>query len=232
MALFDLDNTLIAGDCDTEWLAFMVTHGLIDQPTHDRLSDWFETEYAAGTIDLQTFSQTVLAPLSDVEAHEITAWRDRFLEERIAPLVLPDAEALIDDHRRAGDRTVLVTATSTFIANPVAERLGVDSVLATPVAFGPDRPSGPLATTACFRRGKIDHVEAYCQELGASPASLSTWAERATFYSDSHNDLALLRWVGRPVAVDPDPHLAAEAQKHGWPIMSLRSRSARSQSVP
>jgi phosphoserine phosphatase len=43
------------------------------------------------------------------------------------------------------------------------------------------------------------------------------------FYSDSHNDLPLLKLVDHPVAVDPDEKLARYAKEANWPIISLRT---------
>ena len=45
----------------------------------------------------------------------------------------------------------------------------------------------------------------------------TTW-----FYSDSHNDLPLMKLVSNPVAANPDAQLQAHAEANGWPIISLR----------
>jgi len=57
--------------------------------------------------------------------------------------------------------------------------------------------------------------------LAGQGRRLAEFAESA-FYSDSHNDLPLLEQVSRPVAVDPDATLAAEAKRRGWTVLSLR----------
>jgi len=75
-----------------------------------------------------------------------------------------------------------------------------------------------VAGIPCFREGKVKRLDAW---LSARGKRLADFAE-STLYSDSHNDLALLERVTRPVAVDPDKELAAAARERGWAVMSLR----------
>jgi phosphoserine phosphatase len=80
------------------------------------------------------------------------------------------------------------------------------------------RFTGRVAGIPCFREGKVKRLEEWLAGRGGSVAD---FAESAC-YSDSHNDLPLLERVTRPVAVDPDPKLAAQAKVRGWAVISLR----------
>ena len=101
-------------------------------------------------------------------------------------------------------------------------RTGIVPIHSHLVATEPEsvqgRFTGRVAGAPCFREGKINRVNAWLAALGHALRDFAT----STFYSDSHNDLPLLERVTRPVAVDPDAALAAEAKKRGWPIISLR----------
>ena len=66
-----------------------------------------------------------------------------------------------------------------------------------------------------FAKGKVARMQTWCEENKKS-------MENAVFYSDSHNDLPLLRAVDRAVAVDPDDRLREEAVRKGWDVISLR----------
>jgi phosphoserine phosphatase len=81
------------------------------------------------------------------------------------------------------------------------------------------RFTGRVHGTPCFREGKIERLEQWLRGLGKRLADF----EESVFYSDSQNDLPLLERVTRPVAVDPDEALGAEARRRGWALLSLRS---------
>ena len=79
-----------------------------------------------------------------------------------------------------------------------------------------DRYTGNVRGVPCFQHGKVEKLGDW---LKANNVDL----EDSCFYSDSHNDLPLLKQVARPVAVDPDDILHQHAVAHDWRIMSLRN---------
>ena len=125
LAIFDLDNTLLAGDSDHLWGQFLVAEGLVDGSDYARANDVFYQEYQRGTLDIDAFLRFALRPLRDHPLELMEALRARFVQERIAPLMLPAAEALIATHRAAGDTLLIITASNTFITAPIAARFGV-----------------------------------------------------------------------------------------------------------
>ena len=112
----------------------------------------------------------------------------------------------------------MVTATNSFVTAPIAREFGVPHLVATEPERVAGRFTGRVAGVPCFKDGKIARVEAW---LAGQGHRLQDFAQ-STFYSDSRNDLPLLERVTRPVAVDPDAVLAAEARRRGWPVISLR----------
>ncbi len=215
LALFDLDNTLIAGDSDHAWGEFLCDHGHVDVAEYRARNEAFYRDYQAGVLDMQAFLEFALRPLRDTPMETLVAWRERFLAERIEPMLLPAASALLERHRARGDRLVIITATNRFITAPIAERLGVADLLATEPEHVDGRYTGRVAGIPCFREGKVQRLQAWAAEHGEDPAT-------ACFYSDSGNDLPLLEQVAEPWAVDPDPTLKAAAEARGWPVISLR----------
>lgn len=219
VALFDLDNTLIAGDSDCLWGEHLVACGAVEGEAFAAAHRRFHEDYLAGRLDIDAFLEFALRPLAQHPEAELLAWRQQFLDERIEPLILPAAQALLEAHRRAGDHLAIVTATNSFVTRPIADRLSVPTLLATEPERRGGRYTGRHTGTPTFQEGKITVVEAWLREHGLDGAE--RW-----FYSDSHNDLPLLRHVERPVAVDPDAALAAEARRRGWPILTLRAAEA------
>lgn len=215
LALFDLDNTLLAGDSDHAWGEFLCRHGLVEADSYRARNDAFYQDYLDGCLDVQAYQDFCQELLGRSEMEQLAAWHRQFMAEFIEPIILAKGEALLQRHQQAGDRVVIITATNRFITGPIAARLGVDTLLATECGLENGRYTGRSVDVPCFQGGKVVRLERWLAENGKS-------LEGSWFYSDSRNDLPLLSRVSHPVAVDPDPVLRAEAEARGWPVISLR----------
>lgn len=215
LAIFDLDNTLLGGDSDYLWGRFLAENGIVDGLRYERENQRFYEEYKAGTLDILEFLRFSLRPLADNPLTALLELRQRFIRQAIAPIVLPKAKALVRSHRDAGRTLLIITATNSFVAAPIAELYDIDVVLATEPEFCAGVYTGGVIGIPCFREGKVRRLEQWLAETGRNLSG--SW-----FYSDSHNDLPLLERVEYPVAVDPDPTLAAHAAAKGWEILTLR----------
>ena len=216
LAIFDLDNTLLAGDSDYLWGQFLVEKGVVDGDTYEKENQRFYDEYKAGTLDIFEFLRFSLAPLAAHDMPTLLAWQAEFMKEKIMPIMLNKACTLIGEHRQAGDTLVVITATNSFVTAPIAAAYGIDNLIATEPQMHDHHYTGEVDGTPCFREGKVERLNSWLQEHGQTLAGSS-------FYSDSHNDLPLLEIVTRPVAVDPDEILGDHARAVGWPIISLRN---------
>jgi len=218
LCLFDLDHTLLAGDSDYEWGQFLVDRGVLAREEYEAQNAAFFEQYKAGTLDIHEYLGFALRPLAVHTPGELAHWHGEFMRSRVLPMITAAARALVRRHLAAGDLCAVVTATNSFITAPIAREFGVPHLIATEPESVNGLFTGRVAGTPCFREGKIQRVETW---LGGMGQRLQDCAE-SHFYSDSHNDLPLLERVRRPVAVDPDPQLAAEAVRRGWPVISLR----------
>jgi HAD superfamily hydrolase (TIGR01490 family) len=218
LALFDLDNTLLAGDSDYEWGQFLIDHGVLDREVYEAQNRAYYEQYVAGTLDIHEYLGFALRPLAEHTAADLGRWHAEFMRLRIRPMIMPAARRLVRRHLDAGELCAIVTATNSFVTAPIAREFGVEHLIATEPEAIDGRFSGRVAGTPCFREGKVQRIDEWLASLGRR---LKDFAESA-FYSDSHNDLPLLERVSRPVAVDPDAALAAEAGRRGWAVMSLR----------
>ncbi|HET7672868.1 MAG TPA: HAD family hydrolase [Burkholderiales bacterium] len=218
LALFDLDNTLLAGDSDYEWGQFLIDQGVLDRDEYEAQNRAYYDQYVAGTLDIHEYLGFALRPLAAHEPADLDRWHAEFMRLRIRPMVAPAAQRLVDEHLEAGDLCAIITATNSFVTGPIAREFGVRHLIATEPEARSGRFTGRVAGTPCFREGKVTRLD---QWLSAQGRRLDEF-EESTFYSDSHNDLPLLHRVTRPVAVDPDEALAAEARRRGWAVISLR----------
>ncbi len=215
LAIFDLDNTLLAGDSDYLWGRFLATRGVVDGDAYERENKRFYEEYKAGELDIMEFLAFSLKPLAENEPAKLEALRAEFVETVIRPIVPAASRALLEHHRSCGDELLIITATNRFVTEPIAELLGVPWLIATDPEQHGGRFTGRVAGTPCFREGKVERLTAWLRDTGRHLAG-------SHFYSDSHNDFPLLEMVETPVAVDPDDTLRDHAEMKGWPILSLR----------
>jgi len=215
IALFDLDNTLIGGDSDYLWGCFLAERGIVDQEYYEQENQRFYDQYKAGELDIHEFLRFQLKPLAEHDMDTLNQWRGEYIEEKIRPILLPKAQALIDSHKAQGDLLVIITATNSFITGPIAELYGVEHLLATEPEICAGRFTGSVTDVPCFQQGKVEKLTRWIDKNGET-------LDISWFYSDSHNDLPLLRKVTYPIAVDPDEILRQHAADHGWPVMSLR----------
>jgi HAD superfamily hydrolase (TIGR01490 family) len=218
LAIFDLDNTLLAGDSDYLWGVYLAERGIVDREEYERLNERFYREYREGRLDIREFLRFSLKPLRDNRPEDLRRWRQEFLAEKITPIALTEAKTLIERHRAAGDTLLIITATNEFVTAPIAESFGVPNLIATVPEQIEGRYNGEVAGIPAFQEGKVRRLENWLvdrhEDLNGS-----------TFYSDSHNDIPLLERVEHPVAVDPDAALARHAVARGWRIISLRGDS-------
>ncbi|SHE19545.1 HAD family hydrolase [methanotrophic endosymbiont of Bathymodiolus puteoserpentis (Logatchev)] len=217
LAIFDLDNTLLADDSDYLWGQFLVDQGIVDSSYYEQENDRFYKEYKEGNLDIYEFLKFSLKPLADNPLQDLLKWRSQFIEEVIRPILLKPAQELINKHQQQGDILLVITATNKFVTEPIVELYGINHLLATTPEFLGERYTGNVAGTPCFQEGKITRLNEWLQVTGYS-------LDDSWFYSDSHNDLPLLQLVEHPVAVNPDEKLKQYAEKSNWPIISLRDK--------
>lgn len=215
LALFDLDNTLLGGDSDHAWGDYLCERGILDGVAYKARNDEFYQDYLAGTLNLTDYLNFSLEILGRTEMAQLQTWHQEFMRDCVEPIILAKGEALLAEHRAAGDKILIITATNRFVTAPIAKRLGVETLLATECEMLDGRYTGRTIDVPCFKEGKVTRLQRWLQENNMT-------LQDSSFYSDSMNDLPLLEQVTRPVAVDPDPKLRAEAEKRGWEIISLR----------
>lgn len=215
LAIFDLDNTLIGGDSDYLWGEFLVKNQLIDADEYRRANERFYEQYQNGDLDIFEYQAFSLKPLTLHAMEQLLAWHKDFMREMIEPIMLPQAQALIEEHRSQGHRPLIITATNTFITRPIAEKLGINELIGTEPEILEGRFTGRVAGVPSFQQGKVTRLADWLKQHDET-------LEDSYFYSDSHNDLPLLEQVSYPIAVDADPRLTEVAQQKGWKQMSLR----------
>jgi len=214
LAIFDLDHTLINGDSDYLWGEYMVKTGIVDEQEYRARNEDFYRDYRRGTLDSERYLEFALRPLTQFTIAELHAWREDYVEKWIKPLIAPGTQKLLDSHHARSHELLIISATNLFITEPIAEMLGVHTVLATEPEIIDNRYTGRYLGTPTYQQGKVTVLKEW---LGKTNHDL----DGSYFYSDSINDISLLELVDIPIAVNPDDELNLIAQARNWEVIDL-----------
>ena len=218
LALFDLDNTLLAGDSDYNWSLFLIREGLLDAKTHHDRNEQFYADYKNGSLDIVEFLKFQLIPLSQHKKVFLDKLHLKYMQEVICLMMTDKAQALVDKHKAAGDLCVVITATNSFVTKPIATAYGIENLIGSDPEMVNGEYTGGVSGVPSFQAGKVTRIKQWLAERGQTLASF----EKSYFYSDSFNDLALMKLVTNPVAVNADDILKKYAEENAWSQMSLR----------
>lgn len=218
LALFDLDNTILAGDSDYNWSRFLIQEGYLDGAIHAEKNEKFYADYKAGTLDIYAFVEFQFKPLARNPRTVLNQLLKKYVEEVIKPMITEKARALVKRHQEEGDLIIVITATNSFITKPIAELFGIENLIGTDPEEKEGEFTGKVSGLPSFKEGKVTRLEVWLKNKNLSLACF----EKSYFYSDSHNDLPLMQKVTHPVAVDSDDVLSEYAKSKGWPQISLR----------
>ena len=216
LVLFDLDNTLLSGDTDVEWLEFLIDQKVLP-PSAQQDNLEMDRRYRSGEADAREYVRFYQRFYPPHSMASLLSLREKFMPTRIEPRMLPAARALVQKNNRQ-NLVAIITATNRFLTEPIAAAFGIEHLMATEPEMRNGRFTGDIVGAPCMREGKLEHLDRW---LAARGQALGDFSE-SWFYSDSVNDLPLLERVTHPVAVDPDARLQKAAAERGWRILSLR----------
>jgi len=214
LLIFDLDNTLLAGDSDRNWGIFLAEQKVVDSSYLDE-SERFYNNYYEGSLDIDGFLSFCLRPLIDNDMSYLLKLRQQFIDEKIKPIVTQTGKKLIDESQAEGKTVIIATATNDFVTRPIADLFNVDTLIATEFEIQNNNFTGKVLGEPCFRDGKLNKVKKWVNE---NDYDLS----KTSFYSDSFNDLPLLEQVKYPVIVDGDDKIIEIGKNNNWECISFR----------
>ena len=214
LQIFDLDNTLLAGDSDRNWGIFLAEKNIVESSYLDE-SEKFYNNYYDGSLDIDGFLSFCLKPLVSNDMSKLLSLREQFIEEKIKPIITQSGKEIINQAIENGKTVIIATATNDFVTKPIADLFNVSTLIATEFEIKNNSFTGNVVDIPCFREGKLKKVEKWVQE---NSFNLS----EATFYSDSFNDLPLLEKVKYPIIVDGDDKLKEIGNNNNWKCISFR----------
>ena len=214
LLIFDLDNTLLAGDSDRNWGIFLAEQNVVESSYLDE-SEKFYNNYYDGSLDIDGFLSFCLKPLIDNDMEYLLKLRQQFIEDKIKPIVTQPGKEIINHAIQNGKTVVIATATNDFVTRPIADLFNVQTLIATEFEIKNQQFTGKVIDVPCFREGKLNKVKKWVDDNNFD-------LSKASFYSDSFNDLPLLEKVKTPVIVDGDDKLVEIGKNRDWDCVSFR----------
>jgi HAD superfamily hydrolase (TIGR01490 family) len=221
-AFFDLDKTLMAGSSGMQFARVAARGGIVSRR---QLASWGVEHLRyrlRGTNDEKT--SEVLKVARDLITGVPAKTIERMGPETMAailPRVYPQMLEEVHAHQDAGRPTFIVSAAGNDVVETLAAVLGMEGGIGTRYEIDAEGNfTGRLDGPFVYGPGKVTAMEEFARahdiDLGESYA-----------YSDSLSDLPMLRAVGNPVAVNPDPPLAAIAKEEGWQTLRFERLGRR-----
>ena len=218
LALFDLDHTLLPIDTDYEWVEWLSRNNLAGDPAEvKRRNQEIMDKYDAGQLTIEESAAFVLSFLTMHSPFELAAYHERFMAEVVRPNITQQACALVNQPLSNGDLCCLVSATNSFVIEPVGRAFGFSHIIGTTPEYLNGRYTGQFVGVASYKEGKITRVEEWLKSLNLTFESFN----EVHFYSDSMNDLPLLEKATHAVATNPSPTLREVAVRNNWAIIDL-----------
>ena len=210
---WDMDHTIINNDCDVSWKEFMISKGLCGEDARDK-ADFFYEQYKNECLDIDEFLRFQLNEFKGNTPEHMRKLCAEHCELFVREKVYSQAKEMISEQISNGETVCLLTATNRFIAEPVAELLGIKHILATELEIVDGTFSGSHDGIYCCAEGKIDHLKNFLSEHGGT-------IENSAYYGDSSNDIVILKAVGHQFAVNPGEKLKHAAEENSWTVLNF-----------
>ena len=207
--IFDLDDTLLSGDCEREWITFLTSKGLMNDSSTEL--DRFDLDYRKGILDFEEYSTFVQKPIMGLTREELDNLIEEFIQKNIHDLTDNLTKDLLNEASSA-DKVLIASGSHDFLVKGFADFFKIDSSIGTPVELKNNIFSGQLSGEPTFGDGKVRAVEKWCN-------SNDVEIKDSIFYSDSINDLPMFEVCGVPIVVNPDEKLKKIAKERAFKVI-------------
>ena len=210
--IFDLDDTLLYGDCEKEWINFLVRKRLLDDDEYSLKLNQFDLDYRNGILNFDEYSTYIQQPLKGLKKNKVDKLVNEFITENIEFLTDGLTKKLLIEAKSA-DKVLIASGSHDFLVKGFAEYFDIESSIGTPVEIKNDIFTGSLSGEPTFSDGKVKAVKNWCFTNDLK-------IQDSIFYSDSINDLPMFEACGEPIVVDPDDNLRKIAIDRSYKILN------------
>jgi putative phosphoserine phosphatase / 1-acylglycerol-3-phosphate O-acyltransferase len=218
-AFFDYDGTVIDGFSASAFYRHRLRNREIG-PLELARTLLASAQGIGGGEDFERFLEMALGAWEGRPVSELEELGEHLFKHEIAGRLHWEAWRLAEAHRAKGHRIVLASSATRFQVEPMARELGATEVLCTPVEIVDGRLTGRTAGPALWGDRKAGGMLALASEHELD-------IEDCFAYSNGTEDIPFLAAAGRPACIDPEPGLADEAARRGWPVLICAPRPGR-----
>lgn len=211
--VFDLDNTLIAGDSSTFWSRYLVREGLASDGEYLLHEERLMQDYARGEMDLHEYVALTMSPLATMPIAEVERHVACCVATDIVPRIYPQALTLIKALQAQNQPMLIISASVSLLVKAIAPLLGIEHAIGVEVKTDNGCYTGVIAGTPSYQQGKIACLKSF---LARHPH----FGGALTFYTDSINDLPLCEYADHVFMVNPCRQLAAQGALRRWPLLN------------
>jgi HAD superfamily hydrolase (TIGR01490 family) len=209
-AFFDMDRTLVRVNSGTLWIKWLRARGEISRYRQLRALGWI-AQYKLAILDMESVTTRVIAGMKGDDEGEMRRKCLEFAQKQVLPEVAPKAREALEHHRKEGHVVAILSTSTPYVTEPLAEHLGIEHVICTRLGIADGKFDGTHIRPACYGAGKVHWAEAFAKKHEVDLA-------RSFFYTDSYSDLPMLERVGVARVINPDTRLKRHAQRVGWPV--------------
>ena len=207
LVLFDLDDTLLAGDTEGEWVKFMIDNGMVQDECFLEKMAIFTGNYRKGRLDIFEYSNFLLGPLSGINELDLKDKVEEFSKRVVEKLSDVTTLNLLKSH--SSDECIITSGTLSFLVKEISNELGVEHYFGTDAEIIRGSYTGKVSGHPNFSEEKVRRIKKWIEDRSF---------ESIYAYSDSIHDLALLEFSNFPTAVNPDTQLLKIAKQRHWKI--------------
>jgi len=218
-AFFDVDHTLIACNSARKWIEYLWRNGKISVRAALR-SVWWLAKYRMSVLDYEQVTAEVVAEYAGQSVEALVTEVEAWFHADVEPMICAEGRRQIEWHRARGHTIVLLTSGTFFSVAPLQHNLAVPHLVCTELEIVDGRLTGKYLPPSCFGPGKLRAAMAFAEHHGID-------LDRSYFYTDSFSDLPMLRRVGNPRVINPDPRLKHWATSTGVTFEQWHAEGSR-----
>ena len=212
LVFFDLDDTLLAGDSEAAWAKHMLFKGITEDSSFEEKIMKFDQDYRLGKLNFSAYTEFLLSPIKGMSVEEVHEIARPFSVNIVDELKDSISQALLEKH--SADECLITSGTLSFIVKEIALLLGFNTFFGTEAEIKGGLYTGRVSGKPNFGEEKVRKIQAW---LGNRKFS------QTIAYSDSINDLPLLKFASQAVVLNPDIRLREVAILEGWEINDSRN---------
>lgn len=207
--VFDMDDTLINGDCAMIWNQFLVQKGMVDSDKFLEQDRHMMALYAEGKMDMESYLEFAMSPLINLPSDHVNRLAIECVEQDVLPRLFSRAKLLIEQLNQRNVDMLIISATVSFIVHAVGRRIGIPETLGIDMIEENGCYTAKIDGIPSYREGKVTRLNAWL-------ASQSQHYSEIHFYTDSINDLPLCERADFVYLVNPCKQLLALPDRENW----------------